>query len=65
MNLLTFEDTQINPKQKVVDAITKRIKLNEGYCPCDQGTTPKEDTKCPCKAYREKRYCCCTLYVAK
>lgn len=65
MNFLTFKNTQLNQNQKVVEAITKRLRQNDGYCPCDQGDVPEEDTKCPCKAYREAQYCCCTLYVAK
>lgn len=61
-NFTVLPGTQLNPKQKVVEAIVKRINLNEGYCPCDQGDTPKEDTKCPCKKYKEEQYCCCGLY---
>lgn len=57
MKYTLFEDTQLNLNQKIVDAITKRLIITDGYCPCDQGDTPKEGTKCPCKAYREKHYC--------
>lgn len=62
---MIFEDTQLNPNEKVVNAIKKRLELNNGYCPCDQGETPKEDTQCPCKKYVETHYCCCTLYTKK
>lgn len=62
---LLFDDTQLNTNQKIVNAIRKRLVITEGYCPCDQGETPKEDTKCPCKKYREEHYCCCQLYIPK
>ncbi len=65
MEYTLFEDTQLNPNQKVVDVITKRVLANDGLCPCVQETTIKEDLICPCKQYREKHYCCCTLYVKK
>lgn len=65
MNYTLFDDTQLNPNQKVVDAITKRVLANDGLCPCVQETTIKEDLICPCKQYREIHYCCCTLYVRK
>lgn len=65
MEYLLFEDTQLNPNEKFIKAITKRIQMNDDYCPCDQGDTLKSDTKCPCKAYRDNHYCCCTLYVKK
>lgn len=65
MEILIFDDTQLNPNEKVKNAILKRVEINDGYCPCNQGDTPKEDTKCPCKKYREEHYCCCTLYVKR
>ena len=52
----------LNPNEKVVAAITKRIELNGGDCPChNEGY----DKKCPCSDYREKDVCHCTLYVKK
>lgn len=60
-----FEGTILNPNEKVVAAIRKRLEATEGYCPCDQGDIPKEDTRCPCKKYRTQGICCCTLYVQK
>lgn len=65
MTILEKNDTQLNPNEKIRNAILNRIKKNDGYCPCNQGDTPIEDTKCPCKKYREDSYCCCTLYVLK
>ena len=63
--MMIFEDTMLNPNEKVVNAIKKRLEVTGGYCPCNQGDTPKEDTKCPCKKYVNKHECCCTLYVKK
>lgn len=62
---LLFDDTILNPKEKVVAAIKNRIIKNDGYCPCDQGDVAIEDTLCPCKKYRESHYCCCSLYIEK
>lgn len=39
------------------------IKENDGYCPCQFERT--EDTKCPCKNYRENGTCECGLYEPK
>lgn len=63
MEFKLFENTRLNSNEKVVNAITKRLEITGGYCPCNQGDTPKDDTKCPCKKYREKQECCCNLYV--
>lgn len=62
-DFLLFGNTMLNQNKNIVEKILKRIDLNEGYCPCNQGETPKEDTKCPCKKYREEQHCCCGLYV--
>lgn len=62
---LLFPNTILNPKEKIVEVIKKRLSLNDGYCPCNQVDTPKEDTKCPCLKYRTEQKCCCTLYVIK
>lgn len=59
------ETTILNPNDKVVAAITKRLIITEGYCPCNQVGVDKEDTLCPCKKYKETDYCCCGLYVKK
>lgn len=55
----------LNPNDKIVNGIFKGLIRNNGYCPCNQGDTPLEDTKCPCKSYVEKDKYCCTLYVKK
>lgn len=39
------------------------IRANDGYCPCQFEKT--EDTKCPCKTYREEGVCECGLYEPK
>ena len=51
-----------NPNTKVVDAIVKRILLNNGECPCHNESV---DNHCPCSDYREKDVCKCNLYIKK
>ena len=65
MQFKVYPDTKLNPDQIIVGKIVNAIKKNEGHCPCNQGSTPKEDTVCPCKKYREQHFCCCNLYVRK
>lgn len=54
---------KLNPDKEQRDFIKKQLKLNEGYCPCQ---VPKsEDTKCPCKNFREEimeGWCICELF---
>ena len=65
MKKLLFDDTQINPNEKIYNAVLKRIDKSDGYCPCFQKDVEKEDTKCPCLSYRTKHTCHCTLYTKK
>ena len=37
------------------------IAENAGYCPCEPAKT--EDTKCPCKNFREQGECICGLWM--
>lgn len=46
-----------NPETDYVKDLKKRIKANNGFCPCQLEKTP--DTKCPCKIFRETGECCC------
>jgi hypothetical protein len=41
--------------------IVRVIMRNGGYCPCISEKT--DDTKCPCKVYRETLDCHCHLYI--
>lgn len=51
---------QLNPNDKVVNAILKRCEANNGECPCfNEG----RDKHCPCSDYRENDNCHCNLYV--
>lgn len=63
MSEFLFEGTILNPNEKIVNSIRKRLVKTDGYCPCNQKDVPKEDTKCPCLKYRTTGECCCTLYV--
>ena len=52
-----------NPDCRVVDAIRKRLVMNDGHCPC----TPLKDDDhiCPCLKFREYGECCCGLFIEK
>lgn len=52
----------LNPNDKVVNAILKRVELNGSECPCHNTGTDKH---CPCSDYRENDECHCSLYVKK
>jgi len=58
-----------NPDTEYANEIKKRLKMNNGYCPCTIKKTP--DTKCRCKEFREQiargepGACHCGLWVAK
>lgn len=51
----------LNPNEKIVSSIYKRLVINYGYCPCVVEKTG--DTYCPCKDFREKDICHCSLFV--
>jgi ferredoxin-thioredoxin reductase catalytic subunit len=56
-----------NPDKEFVLVIKKKLKENNGYCPCSLEKTP--DTKCMCKEFREMLEancdgsCHCGLYI--
>lgn len=50
-----------NPDKEFVKDLKKRIKKNNGFCPCRLDKTP--DTKCLCKDYRETGECICGLFI--
>jgi len=54
---------KLNENTKIVDAISKRLKVCDGYCPCVPDSINNEDYKCPCKKAREEQECCCRLYM--
>ena len=54
---------RLNPNEKVVASITKRIAICQGECPCSNPGKTVEDRTCPCKEYRENDVCHCQLYV--
>lgn len=53
---------KINHDKNLVIEIRKQLQQNGGYCPC--AIEKSEDTKCPCKAFREQEHgsCHCGLY---
>lgn len=50
-----------NPDEEFVRNLKKRIKDNNKYCPCRIEKT--QDTKCPCREFRETGDCICGLYI--
>lgn len=56
-----------NPDKDFVKEFRKKLKENEGYCPCS--LIKNEDTKCRCKDFREQIVegtlgeCHCGLFV--
>lgn len=56
-----------NPDKDLVKEIRRKIRENDGYCPCS--IQQNEDTKCMCKEFREQidneisGECHCGLYV--
>lgn len=53
----------INQDEDFVREMKRKIKRNNGYCPCQLQKTI--DTKCMCKSFREQKesgFCHCGLY---
>lgn len=52
----------LNTDKKHVTEIKKKLKENDGYCPCS--LFRNNDTKCMCKEFREQSlgFCHCMLY---
>lgn len=62
IQILRKEGWMLNPNDKVVNAILKRVELNGGECPCHNTGIDKH---CPCSDYRENDECHCNLYIKK
>lgn len=62
IKILRKEGWELNPNDKVVNSILRRIVKCDGECPCDNHS---EDKHCPCSDYREKDKCHCGLYIKK
>lgn len=56
------EGFDLNPNDKIVNAIFKRVENNNGECPCHNNSI---DKKCPCSDYRDNDICHCGLYIKK
>ena len=59
-------EIRTNPDKEYVSEIRKKLKENNGYCPCRLNKTA--DTKCICKEFRDMMeqgspgMCHCGLY---
>ena len=63
MEYFVKEGWKLNPSEKIIAAITKRIAACGGECPCANPGKTVEDRLCPCKEYRENDTCHCQLYI--
>ena len=54
----------LNPNKELVEEVRRKLKENDGYCPCK--LLHIEENKCMCKEFREQMEgeCHCGLYVA-
>lgn len=55
---------RLSSDAELVSEVRAKIKENGGYCPCR--LEKNEDTKCPCKEFREREVngeCHCGLFV--
>ena len=54
---------KISEDKELVANIKAKLKENGGFCPCR--LEQNEDTKCPCKEFREQESdeCHCGLYI--
>lgn len=59
------EGWELNPNDKLVNSILKRLEVTDGECPCHNPGKTVEDRKCPCVEYVQNDTCHCTLYVRK
>ncbi len=53
-----------NPDDAIYEEMTEAVKENGGYCPCTIVKT--EDTRCPCREFREQETdgeCHCGRFV--
>lgn len=54
----------LNPDKSIVEDVRRRLKENDGYCPCR--LAKNKDTKCMCKEFVEQTTsgeCHCGLYI--
>ena len=56
------EGFDLNPNDKIVNSILKRVENNSGECPCHNNSS---DKNCPCSDYRDNDICHCGLYIKK
>lgn len=53
-----------NPDEVIYNNVSAAVKNNKGYCPCI--IYHSDDTKCPCKSFREQTSegeCHCGRYI--
>lgn len=63
MEYFVKEGWMLNPSDRIVKAITHRLEVTNGECPCHNPGKTRTDRLCPCREYRENDTCHCSLYV--
>lgn len=60
---MSYTIVHTNADKEFVEQMRKKIRANNGYCPCALEKSP--DTKCMCKEFRsmESGTCHCGLYT--
>lgn len=56
-------EIRVNPDKEVAELVRKKVRENDGYCPCKLLKTP--ETKCLCQDFlnsTEPGLCHCGLY---
>ena len=57
---------KLNTDKELVAEIKEQLKETKGHCPCVNPMFYSNDTKCPCKDFREQKElgeCHCGLYI--
>ena len=54
---------RLSSDKELVKLVKQGLKLKNGHCPCLIEVS--EDTKCPCKDFREKLHCHCGMYIVE
>lgn len=65
IEILRKDGWELNPNDKIVNAILRRCEVNNGECPCVNPGETHEDRLCPCKEYRETMFAIVTFMLRK
>ena len=63
LGYFSLKDMELTEDVFTFKEMLKKLKENDGYCPCALKKIP--NTKCPCLSCRSKNNCHCGLYERK